>query len=211
MQAIYGSTISPEHKSTSGYHVCSENHFVVLPDEKTLIGFHFNSSLLQIEDITQNKFAVKIDSCRSELHTIIFNQELEVLLTGYYNGEAIQYHKNPNWKQQKNYGDLQIGNIFSSDQMGCIAVMGGFKRNWKNLRMIDLKEQKIIGSPAETAFKSVYSLCFGITSGSKVFLSMGGLTPDYSNGKTDIFDVTNLFETQNVQKISPPSKVPYLL
>ena len=175
--------------------------FTVFPNEKTLVGYNSQSKQLQIEDITLSQSAEKIESCSSNLYSILFNEELEVLLGGYESGEFIQYKKNDNekWKCQINYGNIQIGYILSSDQVGCIVAVGGYKKNKKNLRFVNIKDQIILGPVIETAFVNVYSLCFGILSKSEVLLSVGGDQPDYLYGKTNIFNVTQILRNQNVR------------
>ena len=201
INAVGDSIISPMYKSASYYFVCFENHFVVLPDQKTLIGCDGKSKQLQTEDITKNQFAVRIGSCTSYVNTVLFNQELGILLAGYKNGKLIQYSKNfkSKWIQQKDYGDIQIQEIFSSDQMGNYAVVGGHAANKKNLKMINLKKQVVFQSQVQTSFNSVFSLCFANLSQSKMFLSVGGSCPDYENGKTDIFDVSSFFKSPKTQ------------
>ena len=192
------SVICPKHKSKRQYSVYYENMFAIDPEDETVIGYCGKSKELVAEDMTQRP--VKIDSCNSILNTIIFNQKLGVLLTGYKNGELIQYGKQSDkkWKLQMNYENIKIGSIRSSDQMGCIAVVGGNTKNKGNLRMIHLKEQVLLGSNIETAFQRIHSLC--LTSGDQALLSVGGQYPDYSNGKTDIFDITQVFHVQNFNR-----------
>ena len=83
------SVICPKHKSKRQYSVYYENMFAIDPEDETVIGYCGKSKELVAEDMTQRP--VKIDSCNSILNTIIFNQKLGVLLTGYKNGELIQY------------------------------------------------------------------------------------------------------------------------
>ena len=140
MGTINGSSVFPEHKSTNQYYAFLENMFTLLPDEKTLFGYNAKLKQFQTEDITLNISAEKIQSCTSKLTSIIFNKRLEVLLGGYDNGELIQYRKDlyGKWGEQVNYGNIQIGSIWSIDQVNCIAVMGGISENRTNIKIMDM-------------------------------------------------------------------------
>ena len=109
---------------------------------------------------------------------------------GYENGVAIQFKKNSNgiWEIQKNYGDLEIGEIFSCEYFGSFAVMGGddFK-----LRFINMENQEIFGEPLETAIKMIGSLKFCEISKKKTLLVICGVGSDYSNS-SDLLDASEL-------------------
>ena len=133
-----------------------------------------------------------IDNQDSVVLCIIFNQELNCLLVGYFNGYLIQYQQNTfnSWKVQNNYGYLKLGSIYSIACSGNIAVVGG---ECAYIQFINIRTYQIIAQ-VPTAIKLIFSLQFCPVHPFKQLLTVGGLLTDYSQSKTDLFDVSPLFK-----------------
>ena len=204
MQARNGSIIFPKYQSANKYSLWLENNLAVLPDEKTVIGYNKEFKQLLEENLTETQSSIVIDCYNLPTLTVLFNKELNILLVGYTDGTVIQYSKEFkwSWKKQIQYGNIKIGKIYSSDQLGWIAVMGGNRQNRENLRMINLKERKVLQSRNKASFEMVFSLCFGVSCEKQILLSVGGRNPDYLNDKTNVFDVTLLFKHHKVIDMS---------
>ena len=207
IKASNDSTIKEINKTQGEYYNNGENNFLVLPDEKTIVGVKDDDKTLQYEDITGSAGPTKIDNQGSCIDSLLFNAKLGCLLVGYSNGVAIQYKMDSNktWEVQKNYGDLGAGGIFSCDFFGDIAVMDGggkFK-----LTAINMKTQEVIGEALTTAIQYIYSLRFCKISDTKTLLVVSGRNPDYSN-TTDIFDASELINgCDSPQTVSSPTVI----
>ena len=180
----------PTHKSKEGYSNFFKNQFCLLANGKTVIG-HFGD-LLKTEDITRKEIRGIIDQKESENTTMIFNQNLNSLLVGVRNGCLFQYGRNlfGDFKKQKEYGKVGVGVIIASDWSGNFAVVGG--RNGK-ISLIDMTKREVIAKGITTAIGEVFSLQFCRVSRNQMYLAVGGKNNDYSNSKTDFFDVSGLF------------------
>ena len=184
------STLKSRHNSKENYYNWNENHFCILPDGETLIGQ--NNGNLKAEDMGGKKMRVFIDQKRSQIETMIFNQNLNSLLVGERNGCVSQYGKefSGDFKKQKEYGDIQGGKLLASDWSGDFEVVGGEKGV---ITLIDMNKRKVIQKGIRTAIGCVSSLQFCRVSQNEMHLAVGGLERDYSNFKTDLFDVSDLF------------------
>ena len=162
----------------------------MLSGGKTLIGA--KDTILKSEDITRKEIKVIIDETKDGTATLIFNLNLNSLLVGRFNGSLCQYGRNPSgdFKKQKDYGNVGVGIVSASDWSGNFAVVGG---NNGMISFIDMKKRKVIRKGIETATKMIYPLRFCRISQNKMYLAVGGLYNDYYFSKTDLFDVSKLF------------------
>ena len=104
----------------------------------------------------------------------------------------------------KDYGDLEIGWIYSSYLLGDIAVFGGGNHK---LAFINTQKRELMGYSFDLAPRRIYSieLCWiQKKSQPKALLMVSGRDYDY-NGKTDVLDVTQLFpkhmrKNQNIEE-----------
>jgi hypothetical protein len=88
-------------------------------------------------------------------------------------------------KVVKNYGKIGVGEIFSIDIHGDLAVIGG---NNDSFVIVNIKKREVVTKPKITAFGWIYSLRFCQVK-DKLLLIVGGKYPDYSQNKTDIFEI----------------------
>ena len=77
--------------------------------------------------------------------------------------------------------------VFSSTRIGNLAVLGG-----KNgcIRVVDVEKSETIGGPYKTAIGEIFTL--QAWKASEVFLYVGGRDPNYSKGKTDLLNLTEI-------------------
>ena len=205
LTAKNNATFAALYKSEGNYYNIYENDFLVLPDEKTLVGRKNDLKTLQTEDITNNAEPIEIFKINQNynqsynqrnnqdyIRTLLFNEITNCLLVGLKHGRAIQFERNStgSWKTLKDYGNLGIGAIISCDYFGNLAVMGG-----NSLRFIDMQKREIICKSLKTAIKNIRSLQFCKISKTKTFLVVSGESPNYLN-ETDLFDASKLFDTQ---------------
>jgi WD40 repeat protein len=196
MEASSGSSLTHVHKSQKVYFVYYENHFLVLPDGKTIIGVeNKDSKKLFMEDITRNDTSAyrQIATHGNTIYSVLYNPVSKTLFVGDGNGRVVQYQKGANqetWTMVKDYGDLGIGSILSVDQIGDVVVFGG--PNTYSIRAINSVTMTLLPGTLKTAIRNVYSLRFCELPENKVYLSVCGQSPSYSNTQTDIYDATEL-------------------
>lgn len=189
-------SVDPLFESAGTYHVQFENHFTILSDNNTIIAVDAEEqNLVMMEDITDEISHTCIGTHQEKIKTISINENRDRVLVGEHDGHLTQYRMVDHfWSIEKEYGNVQVGNIMSSTIFGNLAVVGG---NKNKIRLVDLEKKEFVESPIETAIELIYSpqLCLDSRS---VILTIGGLTPNYSKNKTDLFDVTNAFDPNDL-------------
>ena len=191
IQASAGSTVNYRFRSGKEYLLCHESSFLVLPDGKTLVAPLYNSQnytwkTLYAEDITTGK-ASQIGTHPNNITTVLYDEASKTLFAGDSSGHLIQYQKDSaSFSQLKNYGDLGLGCLRSSTLVKNLAIFGGSK---KCVVAIDTKTKEVVSGPVTTAFTYVYTLTPCEVSGSRTLLSVGGATVNYSDTRTDIFQL----------------------
>jgi hypothetical protein len=198
-------------QSNDQFMVLSQNSFIVLSDEKTFIAFKADlkneKANLIMEDITGKAKPVRIGNNNKFVTTFTLIEESNMLLVVEcdFNGQnpkLIQYKLNPKastWSIIKDYGDLGIEQVFSYARIGKLVIFGG--QNYC-LRVVDFEEMRLVGDPYETAIKQVFSLSICEVSETRVLLSVNGNTFDYSEKKSDILNITELLNQNNIDIIN---------
>ena len=185
------STVKIRHQTQNRFYVEFENSFLVLPDAKTVIGVDALDKIkLMIEDITRGN-PRKIETFYGLISTVLFDSLTQSLLVGDEYGNVKQYKKvNGLFTMVKDYKDVGVGFVFSSTQVGQIAIFGGYNYS---LVAIDILEKRVLPGLLNNSFKSTFSLqvCEGV--GSDFYLSLGGSKPNYSSNASDFLDVTLLY------------------
>ena len=198
MTADNNTSIKSIHQTKKKYYVNNQNNFCILPDQKSVVGYDYISGKLQIEDITSNAAQVVIDefSIFNIVSTIVYNRKFNVLFVGNENGRLIKYKqgKNNKWKQDHDYGKLNIGRFTCCDQFQHYAFFAGTNKN--NITMININNNKMINQNIDTPFDEITSLSIGVNSKIQILLNVCGDKSDfkYTKSKTDIFKLNNLFD-----------------
>ena len=194
MNAPNDSVIKIRHQTQDRYWVQFDNHFLVLPDAKTLVGADAtDKSKLMIDDITQGN-PKQIGKHGSWISTVLFDSLTQSLLVGDIDGHVKQYKKvNQSFRMVKDYGDLGVGWVISSSQKGHIAIFGG---DQYSLIAIDIFKKQVFDGLLKSPFKFTLSLQVYKGVNSNVYLSLGGDCPKYSSDASDFLDVTLLFNRQ---------------
>ena len=202
LNSVDSSKIFPDLKSQISYFCYYENSFQILKNQSTVIGIEFNKekenkSTTLIKENLNNK---RLDRLRFGIHSnqiacLLIFENLDCLIVGDKNGVIIQYSlETCAGKILKNYGYLNIGRIYSSAKLENLVVFGGWS---DRIIFIDVKSRNVVSKLIDVAITWIYSLEFCvIESHSKeplVLLIICGLGVKYSEKKTDILDVTSLF------------------
>jgi hypothetical protein len=180
--------------------VCYENHFLVLPDGKTIIGVEYKGqhNVLFMEDISRNDVNAyrQIATYGYYIYTVFYNSVSKSLFVGENSGKVAQYQRDVNgetWTMAKDYGNIGIGHIFSVDQIEDIVIFGGGGSH--SVRANDSKNKNLLQGTLKTAICYIYSLQVCELPENKVYLSVCGQNQNYTNTKTDIYNATELAKT----------------
>lgn len=175
-----------------------ENTFVVLPDEKTIVGVDTKiESTLVVEDMTTNKSA-SFGKNENYILNLLYDKVSETLFAGDSGGYIKQYKRSRKiepFSLVKDYGNVGIQDVFSSAQVGRYAFFGGFDRS---VVAINIDERQLCKGKIESPFESTFSLQACRGSRSKFYLSLGGANPDYISNTSDFLDVTGIYENQKM-------------
>jgi hypothetical protein len=153
------------------------------------------------EDITKNNKSAcaQIESYGfvKTNHTIFYDNIRKSLFVGDSKGQVIQYQQKENplsWGQVKHYGNLKIGSICSSEQIGDVLVLEGSRSCFK---AIDCVKKVLLSGRVTTAKESIYSLHKCELPGERVLLAVSGDGQYYSQEETDIYEVSQLAKAFN--------------
>ena len=186
---------------------------MVLPDKKTIIGINAKKpSTLVVEDIKTNK-ATPFGKHGSEIFSLLYHNTTETLFAGDEGGHLKQYKrgkKTESFTLVKDYGDIEMGGVICSAQVGGYAVFGGYD---SYLVAINIHQRSFCNGTIKSGFRFTYTLqvCCGLDD--KVYLSFGGYNRDCFSGDPNILDVTGLYKKLNLeteQNAQEANKMPTL-
>ena len=148
--------IKHDRKSKNDCYAWVENSFLVMPDQKTIIGVKYNNykNILIIEEMkSKNKSSSfpKIFGVHNNIiNTILYNKDLNVLIVGDKNKRVVQYSLNSqnicNPKMIKDYGDIGVGPVIASAQYGHLVAFGGYGESL--FTIINIKTCLLYTSPS---------------------------------------------------------------
>ena len=213
MSSKSNSKISYCLESKSRFYSLFEKGFQILSDEQTIIGVqykHDNKHLI-IEDTTNDdpEYApIVLKGNSGTINVVIVDEERRVILAGDKSGHVVQYNLKTG-KLTNDYGHLGIGEILSGERIGDLVIFGGFD----DVSVIRLDTQEVFDVSVECALRSVFSLRVCVVDGradqdnlTNVYLTMTGKDPDYSDGDTDVMNITALVKMlkgEIVSRIEP--------
>ena len=131
-----------------------------------------NHGTLTIEDITRNK-AVSFGKHKGTIQTLLYDEVTGTLFAGDITGRIKQYKRgnsgNP-FSLLKDFGDVAIGQVYSSAQVGAFAFFGG---EFCSVVAIDIYKRLLCKGTVKSAFWRTFCLqvCQGLNS--KLYLSAG--------------------------------------
>ena len=145
-----------------------------------------------MEDIL-NKKTTTFGKHEDIIQTLLYDKLTESLFAGDCRGHIIQYKRGSSdhsFSLVKEYGYTGIEAAYSSAQVGAFAFFGGQNHSVIAINIQDkrLCENKIKSPFCKTGFLQV---CHGLDQ--KVYLSLGGMTPEYSSTVSDFLEVTEIY------------------
>ena len=193
--------IEPTNISSSKFGVEYENQFVVLDDAKHVIGVDANDGNNLILEHIENKKADKFGWSQSSddyFTTLFYEEDTGFLYNCDDYGDLYKYKvhiESKSCKKVKDFGNLWIGSIISSHRFLDFVFLGGSN---SKIKVLDLSTGKLLPGHLETAIGYIYSLQVCVKSPNHIYLTVSGYYPDYSDKKTDLFDLTDLLNVDSV-------------
>ena len=188
-------SIEPINTSSNKFGVMYENQLVVLDDAKHVIGLDASDAGKIIIENIMNQKAYKIgwnDSSYYYISNLFYDEDTGSLYIGDRYNHLFKYkvEKTSNTcKRVKDYGDFGMGEISSSYRFKHFVFFGG---NACKIRVLDLSTGEFLAGHLETLLRLVYSFQVCVKSQDEIYLAVSGQDPDYSEDKTDLFDLTDL-------------------
>ena len=194
-------SIRPINASSSRFGVEYENQFFVMDDAKHVIGVDprdaRNLILENIENGKADKFGWE-KNFSYLIGTLVYDKDMGSLYMGFDYDRLYKYKldkKNKTCKRVKDFGDLGIGCISSSHRFMHFVFFGG---DQGKIRILDLSTGELLPVHLETSIGWICSLQVCVKSKDEIYLAVSGCDNDYSNDKTDLFDLTDLLSTDSV-------------
>ena len=196
------------YNSKLEYFVPYHNSFTVLPEFNMIIGVNYTDSKYLQGEISKNgQVYEKMIALSNSLPTIVdFNSRKNVIIVADFFGKVTTYwhmKKSTFWKkfdhgtqtgmfQNNKILDSGNGQVFASCHFGSLVALAG-----NGCVVIDLATDKCVeNSSVQLAVKQVSSAQFCVVS-DKILLALSGHNSEYSAGKTDLLDVTQLVQETN--------------
>lgn len=199
------------YQTKNKFYAYHKNSFLVLPDNKTIIGLDAKTkTTLIVEDINTNK-AVSFGKHGSQILTLLYDKVTESLFAGDKEGHIKQYKrgkKTESFSLLKDYGNLGIREVHSSAQVGEFAIFGGYDFL---IVAINIRERRIYQEKLRSPYWSTVSLqvCHGLND--KVYLSLGGSLRSSFSSVSDFQDVTEIYQMKSTDTNQNSGKVNEML
>lgn len=195
----------PDSFSRMAFFCLSESSFCLLSDDATILGFNYKepSTIIKetISDLSQPiiSYIANVNS----VYSIEVDESNNMLFAGCDNdnfGQVVQFDL-ATGQVIKNYCQIDTSCIMSNIRLGSLLIFGGYDSS--HIIVIDPVNRKILSDRVSTAVSFIHSIAFCTIDASdpKVLLFVVGKLYNYSQGKTDIFDITALLKVRaNLQK-----------
>ena len=202
VRAEHMAVVAPERVTRFDYLCIFDLSFCVLADQVSVVGVGLadKSTILRENILDASALVVTYSANRDEALTVAPHEKLDSLFAGSCNrerGQVVQYRLSTG-QVIKNFGPVGIGLVVSSIRFGNLIMFGGESHKFA---AIDSVKRQVAGQPVTSAVQSVYSMAICETAKGhdekRILLFVCGLGANYSNDRTDVFDITGLVEREN--------------
>ena len=193
--------VGPIKVSSNKFGVLYENKFVLLGDAEHFIGLNpTDAKILILENVVKGS---KVEFGGSSLFnfyisTMIFDEDTGSLYRGDNHGQLVQYKVNTasqTCEEVRDYGKLGIGEITSSHRFLHFIFFGGSDGK---IRVLDMSTCEFLPGHIDTSISKIISLQVCVKTQKEIYMAVSGEKPDYSNDKTDLFDISGLLSKDPV-------------
>ena len=194
-EALDGESVAPELRTQATYCIEGENGFAVLSDKDTIIApLSANNRILCAEKMSDQNNPKLIREHGHSILTIIAIEEHSCVLVGDEEGRLVQYQLgDSSWKDFFEYGNLGIGWVNASAQLGDLVVLGG---TYWHFSVIDVAKKSRVRNNFTNAIRWIDSLQM-CKVGSSMILSICGELGNFSGSCPDLINLTTLISDDN--------------
>ena len=171
----------------------------MLSDQKTVLGVHFKIRNVIFKENIADKHAplVTYDSSNYRVYSLVVREDNNCFFVGgkahkQRRGNILQYDLDTG-RLLRDFRLVDLQSIMSNCRYHELCFFGTFDHD---LIVLDSIKRLQVHQPLRTAIKHIDGLELGVVglgdTGSKTLLFVSGRKRDYSRGKTDVFDVTEL-------------------
>ena len=189
----------PDCTTQMHFFVSSESSFCVLSDQSTVIGISkANENTIIKQNITDlSEPIVTYTANARRAFTLGVDEPQNVLLAGgpgcNYHGQVVQCDLTTG-QAIKNFDRIGIGYIITNVNVNNLWFFGGHRSSM--FAVIDSVSRQALGKPVESAVASIFPMTVSnieeTNARSKVLLWTVGNYPNYTENKSDMFDITAL-------------------
>ena len=191
------SPVEPVKSSSGEFCVKNDNQFIVLDDAKHVIGVSGRNSKKLILENVENGSKVEFERLFFSFFytlTLIFDEDTGSLYSGDIYGKLVQYKvdtANQICEEVKTYGNLGIDIITSSHRFLDFVFFGGIRGK---IKVLDISTGKLLSGHIDTSIIIILSLQVCVKNPKQIYLAVSGTQTNYSNDKTDLFDITDFLQ-----------------
>ena len=182
-------TATPTHKSKGKFWARQESQWLVLTDQKTVVGAKWKCQRnLITEDVTAEAGPRFIAEHAGGIVTIAASDDCSRILVGDNKGVATQYkRKQAEWLPERRFADVQIGTIFAGAFFGDLAVLGGERRF-----CVVNTESGWSGRPVASSIGNLLSVQVYRAEDSEVYLAMSGYSFELASNRFELRELARL-------------------
>ena len=193
--------LAPDCSTRIDYYVFTNSSFCVLSDQSTVVGVSNadQKTIIKhsITDLSEPK--VTYTANMEKVLTLGLYERQNVLLAGGYrfdsDGQVVQFDLSTG-QVLKAFGQIDVGIVWSSISVGNLWIFGTHELS--KFAVIDSVSREALGKPIKSAIWKILSMAVckiqEENNRSQVLLFIIGFIPDYSENKTDVFDITALMD-----------------
>ena len=191
--------LAPDCATQMEYFVETDSAFCVLSDQSTVVGVSYADRNIiikhSITDLSQPM--VTYSANMGGVCTLRVDERQNVFFAGGFNfdGKVVQYDLSTG-QVVKAFDHVRVGAIWSSIRVDNLWIFGGIGES--KFAVIDSVSRQVLGEPVESAILRIFSMTIwkiqGENNHSQALLLTVGYDPNYSENKTDVFDITALVD-----------------
>ena len=199
INAPHRATIYADRESQFSYNVWIHSSLKILSDECTLVGVlnRHKKQLVCCENLHDPRSRLIFQANSDYVTSVYVNELKDLLLTIQGNqgsGRLVEYVLSTA-QVLRDYGPILNNELYVCAIFDEFYIFGGYKNT---LGFVDKCTKRVHLDKIVTSIGYIYSMTVCRLSGNpqKVLLIVVGYYQDYSRGKTDVFDITDLIHSQ---------------
>ena len=218
-KAARGQTVPPDCTHNTSFVYPTPHSLCVLADERTVLGVNRadHTNIISVNIVDPSRPGVSYNGNSTNVYVLVANEQNDSLLAGQILAEAYptlcyRWHDRTQvWRRPANLVQYSLSTgqkvrtyeipllplIYSVATLRSVCFLGAAESNC--FAVVDSETRQIVHGPTRTAIRDIrhMSVCPVRRSSSKsrAVLVVCGRNSDFSEGKTDVFEITELFKS----------------